>query len=688
MVDEHGTGSRTWSQLRLRGRLAQAVVGIAVSTLFVWLAFTNVSLHEVTGSLAGARWRWLVPATALLLLSVALRAIRWSMLYPAGRRPGPGACFWAMNVGYLANALLPFRAGEVIRVITLSRETGASTSQGFVTIVLERVFDLVTVAVLFLVVVPWLPAGWARTSLTAISVVALVAAAICVAVARSVRLRRIARSLVRRIPPLERRVGGLRTAAEALEPLQSPRAAGIVLAWSFLSWIVLLASTVMVEHAVVHGLPWQSGDVALVATTYAQAIPSSAASIGVFEEAARQSLAAFGVASGAALAFALTYHAVSVLPLLPLGLIGLGRMGVRTLLPDVPAPPLPAPEASLEVSVVIPCLNERETIERSVRNAWQGIALAGADGEVVVADNGSTDGSADLARAAGARVIHESRRGYGSAYLAGLAASRGRYILMGDGDGTYDFTALPDFLALCRGGAELVMGSRLRGTILPGAMPWHHRWIGNPVLTGLLNVLFRTGVSDAHCGLRMVARSALPRLELRTPGMEFASEMVINAKRANLRIAETPITYSPRPAGSHSKLHSVRDGLRHVRYILAWASGTSLAAPIGALAGIGLVLLMLPGATLQDVAAGAVILTAAALALQAAASLAVWRLITLHDGGLPVLRRLVDRRFLVATAAVTVAVAALAATDYVHRFEQHGHHATAREHSLTRASGS
>ena len=667
------------SQIRLNGRLAQAVVGIAVSTAFAWLAFENVSAHQVTGALAGTHWRWLVPATALLILSVALRAVRWSLLFPAVRRPGAGACFWAMNVGYLANALLPFRAGELIRVISLSRETGASGSQGLVTIVLERVFDLVTVALLMLLVAPWVPPGWARTWLTVVSVATLVLAVACAAVSRSARLQRLLIRGIQRVPPLERRMGGLRTAAAALEPLQSNRTAAAVLAWSFASWAVLLASTLMVERGVVGGLPWPSGGVSLVATTYAQAIPSSAASIGVFEEAARQALSAFGVASGAALAFALAYHAVSVLPLIPLGLIGLGRMGVRSLLPAAQPPPSFS-RPTLEVSVVIPCLNERETIAGSVLEALRGIELAGTDGEVLVVDNGSTDGSPELAASAGARVIHETRRGYGSAYLAGLSACQGRYILMGDGDGTYDFTALPDFLERCRNGAELVMGSRLRGRILPGAMPWHHRWIGNPILTGLLNVLFHSGVSDAHCGLRMVARSALPRLQLRTPGMEFASEMVINAKRAGLRIEETPITYRARPAGSHSKLHSVRDGLRHVRYILAWASGTTLAIPVAALTAIGFVLLLLPGASVRDVAAGAVILTAAVLALQAAASLAIWRLITVHDSGLEWLRRVIDRRVVMTAAVVTVALAVLAASDYGHRFEQRAHHTSARAH--------
>jgi hypothetical protein len=224
------------------------------------------------------------------------------------------------------------------------------------------------------------------------------------------------------------------------------------------------------------------------------------------------------------------------------------------------------------------------------------------------------------------------------------------------------------------------MGSRLRGTILPGAMPWHHRWIGNPVLTGLLNVLFRTGVSDAHCGLRMVTRSALPRLDLRTPGMEFASEMVINAKRAGLRIEETPITYGARPSGSHSKLHSVRDGLRHVRYILAWASGTALAVPVAVLAALGIVLVLLPGASVRDVAAGAVLLTAAALALQATVSLLVWRLIAIRGDRSGWLRPAIDRRLVLAAAAVTVALAVAGTSAYGPRAEQHSHHVSVRAH--------
>jgi len=223
-----------------------------------------------------------------------------------------------------------------------------------------------------------------------------------------------------------------------------------------------------------------------------------------------------------------------------------------------------APDA-VTLSVVIPCLDEARTISGCVSAARTVLDEHGISGEVVVADNGSVDGSADLARAAGARVVDEPRRGYGSAYMAGFAAARGTYIVMADADLTYPFEEIPHFLAELEGGADLVMGDRL-GNIERGAMPWHHRYIGNPVLTGILNVFFRTGVSDAHCGMRGLRRDILPRLDLRTTGMEFASEMVIRAAKERLRIAEFPIVYRPREG--ESKLSSWRDGWRHLRFLL------------------------------------------------------------------------------------------------------------------------
>lgn len=219
----------------------------------------------------------------------------------------------------------------------------------------------------------------------------------------------------------------------------------------------------------------------------------------------------------------------------------------------------------LTLSVVIPCLNEADSIEECVRRARQAMVDNDILGEVVVSDNSSTDGSPELAEAAGARVVHESRRGYGSAYLAGFAAARGTYIVMADADLTYDFDYIPKFIEQLDAGADFVIGDRMDG-IHPGAMPWHHKYIGNPVLTGILNLFFKTGVDDAHCGMRGFRRDILPRLNLRTTGMEFASEMVIRASKEKLDIRQFPIEYHPREG--ESKLSSFRDGWRHLRFLL------------------------------------------------------------------------------------------------------------------------
>jgi glycosyltransferase involved in cell wall biosynthesis len=219
----------------------------------------------------------------------------------------------------------------------------------------------------------------------------------------------------------------------------------------------------------------------------------------------------------------------------------------------------------LTVSVVIPCLNEADSIEECVTRALTALEQNGISGEVVVSDNNSTDGSGDIATAAGARVVRETRPGYGSAYLAGFAAARGRYIVMADADLTYDFFDIPKFVEKLDGGADLVMGDRM-DNIQPGAMPWLHRYVGNPVLSGILNFFFRTGVRDAHCGMRGFRREILPQLDLRTTGMEFASEMVIRAAKEKVRIEQFPIEYHPREG--ESKLSSFRDGWRHLRFLL------------------------------------------------------------------------------------------------------------------------
>jgi len=222
-------------------------------------------------------------------------------------------------------------------------------------------------------------------------------------------------------------------------------------------------------------------------------------------------------------------------------------------------------DEAVDVSVVIPCLNEAQTIERCVLSAREVLEEHGIPGEVVVVDNGSDDGSPKLAQRAGARVVHESRRGYGSAYLAGFSAARGDRIVMADADLTYDFNEIPRFLEKLDDGAEMVIGNRM-AKIHPGAMPWLHRYIGNPLLTGILNLFYRAGVRDAHCGMRAVRRDVLPRLDLQTTGMEFASEMVIRAAKEDLRIAQLPIEYHPREG--ESKLSTWRDGWRHLRFLL------------------------------------------------------------------------------------------------------------------------
>src|SRR3954471_22459425 len=248
--------------------------------------------------------------------------------------------------------------------------------------------------------------------------------------------------------------------------------------------------------------------------------------------------------------------------------------------PEVLSPPPGEPL----VSVVIPCLNEAANIERCVAWARTTMAEHGIRGEVVVADNDSEDDSAALAAAAGARVVHERRRGYGNAYMAGFTAARGRYVVMADADLTYDFGDIPRFMAELEAGADLVMGDRMDG-IQPGAMPWLHRYIGNPLLSGTLNFFFRTGVRDAHCGMRAFRRDALPALDLRTTGMEFASEMVIRAAKAKLDIRQLPIDYHPR--GGTSKLSSFRDGWRHLRFLLVHSPTHLFVIPGAALLFLG-----------------------------------------------------------------------------------------------------
>jgi glycosyltransferase involved in cell wall biosynthesis len=227
---------------------------------------------------------------------------------------------------------------------------------------------------------------------------------------------------------------------------------------------------------------------------------------------------------------------------------------------------LRAPASPVQVSVVIPCLNEAENVGACVQTAWDVLDRNGISGEVIVVDNGSDDGSAEIARLAGATVVEEPRRGYGSAYLAGFGAAGGEYIVMIDADLTYDFAEIPRFVDELDRGAELVLGNRLDG-VQPGAMSALSR-IGNPQLSGFLNLLFRTPIGDAHCGMRAVRRDVLPALALQATGMEFASEMVIRAARAELDLREVPIALHRR--GGESKLSPFRDGWRHLRLMLVY----------------------------------------------------------------------------------------------------------------------
>jgi glycosyltransferase involved in cell wall biosynthesis len=225
--------------------------------------------------------------------------------------------------------------------------------------------------------------------------------------------------------------------------------------------------------------------------------------------------------------------------------------------------------APVEISVVIPCLDEEAAVGAVVDQALAGIAATGRSGEVIVVDNGSSDRSAEIAAAHGATVVSEPRRGYGSAYLAGLAHARGRYIVMGDADETYPLHELSRFVEALDAGDDLVVGSRFEGRIHRDAMPWTNRWIGNPILTGLLNVLFRVRISDAHCGMRALRREALPALDLHSTGMEFASEMVFKAYRRGLSVSDLPIDYFPRTG--ESKLSRFSDAWRHIRFMLLYS---------------------------------------------------------------------------------------------------------------------
>ncbi len=229
------------------------------------------------------------------------------------------------------------------------------------------------------------------------------------------------------------------------------------------------------------------------------------------------------------------------------------------------------PQSALELSIIMPCLNEAETVGTCVGKARDFLTRNGVAGEVIVADNGSTDGSQELASNSGARVVAVRERGYGSALRGGMEAARGRFLIMGDADDSYDFRDLAGFLERLRAGDELVLGNRFKGGIKPGAMPPLHRFLGNPVLTGIGRLLFKSPVGDFHCGLRGLSKAAFEKMRLQTTGMEFASEMVVKATLLGMRLSEVPTILSPDGRSRPPHLRSWRDGWRHLRFLLLYS---------------------------------------------------------------------------------------------------------------------
>jgi glycosyltransferase involved in cell wall biosynthesis len=264
---------------------------------------------------------------------------------------------------------------------------------------------------------------------------------------------------------------------------------------------------------------------------------------------------------------------------------------------DSSVPAAAGSETAVDVSVVIPCLNEANSLGICISKAIEAFRTAGLRGEVVVADNGSTDGSIEIAEKLGARVVRVEARGYGSALRAGIEAARGAFIVMGDADDSYDFTEVPRFVEKWRQGNDVVMGNRFRGEIKPRAMPWHHKYIGNPALSSLLNLFFNTGIGDSHCGMRGFTRAIYQQMDLRSTGMEFASEFVIKAAQLGARMSEIPITLWPDKRGRPPHLRSFRDGWRHLRFMLLYAPNWLFVLPGAAFMLLGLVLVfwLLPG---------------------------------------------------------------------------------------------
>jgi glycosyltransferase involved in cell wall biosynthesis len=249
-----------------------------------------------------------------------------------------------------------------------------------------------------------------------------------------------------------------------------------------------------------------------------------------------------------------------------------------------------APSTAIEVSIVMPCLNEAETLARCIGHAQTAVKKGGYSAEIIVADNGSTDGSQQIARELGATVIDVPRRGYGSALIGGIDAARGHFVVMGDADDSYDFEAIAPLIDKLRDGYDLVVGNRFMGGIEPGAMPWSHRWVGNPALTLISRIFFNAPVGDTHCGLRALTKDAYERMRLRATGMEFASEMVIKAALKGMRITEVAVKLRPDGRSRPPHLRTWRDGWRHLRFMLLFSPRWLFLYPGLALFALGAIL--------------------------------------------------------------------------------------------------
>jgi glycosyltransferase involved in cell wall biosynthesis len=248
------------------------------------------------------------------------------------------------------------------------------------------------------------------------------------------------------------------------------------------------------------------------------------------------------------------------------------------------------PSTAVEVSIVMPCLDEAETLAKCIGHAQSAVMKGGFAAEIIVADNGSTDGSQGIAREHGARVVDVPRKGYGSALIGGIDAAQGRFVVMGDADDSYDFEAIGPLIDKLREGYDLVVGNRFMGGIEPGAMPWSHRWVGNPALTLISRIFFHAPVGDTHCGLRAFTKDAYEKMRLRATGMEFASEMVIKAALKGMRITEVPVVLRPDGRSRPPHLRTWRDGWRHLRFMLLFSPRWLFLYPGLALFAIGVVL--------------------------------------------------------------------------------------------------